>query len=212
MKVAVLCEFSGVVRDEFLKAGHDAISCDLLPTESPGPHIQGDCRDYDWSEYDLIIAHPPCTYLTNAGVRHLHEHVRSRNSKTAKVYGKERWFAMYKAAEFFNWFKLIKVKRIAIENPIPHKYARNIIGRYDQIVNPWQFGHGECKKTGLWLKNLPLLTPTKIVEGREHRIHKMPPGKDRWKERSRFYPGIAAAMADQWGDPKGFIQKTLDIN
>lgn len=194
MKVAVLCEFSGVVRDEFLKAGHDAISCDLLPTESPGPHIQGDCRDYDWSEYDLIIAHPPCFCLCVSGARWWSE--KEEEQKRAIAFVKYIWN--------------LPVKKICIENPVGK--LSTVWRKPDQYIQPWQFGHGECKKTGLWLKNLPLLTPTKIVEGREHRIHKMPPGEDRWKERSRFYPGIAAAMADQWGDPKGFIQKTLDIN
>ena len=199
MRVLVACEFSGIVRDAFLEAGHDAISCDLLPTESPGPHYEGDVRDLlAYREFDLMIAHPPCTYLTNAGVRHLHDHVSSRNGVKTKVSGSKRWVAMFEAAEFFNSLAQANVPQIAIENPIPHKYSRALIGKYDQLIQPWQFGHGETKATCLWLKGLPPLEHTDVVEGREARVHKMSPGPDRWKERSRFYPGIAKAMAEQW--------------
>ena len=198
-RVLVACEFSGTVRDAFIRYGHDAISCDLLPTESPGPHITGDIRDVDLSQFDLMIAHPHCTYLTNAGVRHLHDSVASRNGVRAQVSGSERWVAMFEGAEFFNFLAAAPIRRIAIENPIPHKYARALIGRYTQLIQPWQFGHGETKATCLWLKNLPPLTPTNIVEGREARVHRMSPGPDRWKERSRTYKGIASAMAEQWG-------------
>lgn len=192
------CEFSGVVRDAFTRAGHDAISCDLLSSELPGPHIQGDIRDVDLSKYDLMIAHPPCTYLTNAGVRHLHS-VPSRNGILAKIHGEERWNLMREDARFFKFLLDAPIPRIAVENPIPHKYAREIIGTYTQIIQPWQFGHGETKATCLWLKGLPNLLPTDIVEGREHRVHHTPPSKDRWKIRSRTLVGIAEAMAIQWG-------------
>lgn len=187
MKVGVLCEYSGVVRDAFLKRGHDAISFDLLPTESPGPHIQGDCFDADLSGFDLFICHPTCTYLCNSGVCWLHKQP-------------ERWAKMRVGAEFFKRMLNLPCEKIAVENPIMHKYAVEIIGRrQDCLVQPWQFGHGETKATCLWLKNLPKLTPTNIVEGREQRLHRLPPGPDRWKLRSRTYQGIADAMAEQWG-------------
>ncbi len=208
MKVLVACEFSGIVRDAFRRRGHEAWSCDLLPTESneKGYHLEGDIRWFltekqlkMW-KWDLMIAHPPCTYLTNAGVRHLHDHVKTRTGKRTAVYGSKRWVALFEAAEFFNLLKNADIPKIAVENPVPHKYARALIGKYDQLIQPWQFGHGETKAICLWLKNLPKLKPTNIVEGREHRIHKMSPSKDRWKNRSRFYTGIAEAMAEQWGN------------
>lgn len=208
MKVLIACEFSGIVRDAFIDHGHDAWSCDVLPTERPGPHIQADVQHLvDYEQYDLMVAHPPCTYLTNAGVRHLHDHVTSRLGNRTAVYGEARWKAMREAAEFFNWLKHLPIPLIAIENPIPHRYAREIIGRYDQIIQPWQFGHGEIKRTCLWLKNLPPLIPTCIVEGRSPKCHhssgwreyKRPELAQRWKERSRTYQGIADAMAEQWG-------------
>ena len=187
MKVLVACEFSGVVRDAFIEKGHDAISCDLLETELKGPHLKGhvySALQFDW---DLIIAHPPCTYLCNSGVRWLHE-----------IEG--RRFDMKLAGIFFKKLLDADCQRICVENPIPHKYALEIIGRkYDQIIQPWQFGHGETKATCLWLKGLPELKPTKIVKGRDQRIHKMSPGEDRGKLRSITYQGIADAMADQWG-------------
>ena len=182
MKIAILCEYSGIVRDAFLKAGHDAISCDILPTESPGPHIQADIRKCDWSNYDLIIAHPPCTYICVSGNRHY-----------AGTH-KRHW-----AAEFIWDIWGLKVDKLCIENPVGQ------INHYlpempkPQYIQPWQFGHGETKKTGLWKRGLPDLVPTNIVDGREARIHKMPPSEDRGKLRSRFYAGIAEAMADQWG-------------
>ena len=181
MKVAVLCEYSGVVRDAFIKRGHNAVSCDILGTESPGPHLQGDIRDYDWSSYDLIIAHPPCTHLCVSGAR----------------WFKDKQKEQKEAIDFFMWVVNLDINKICIENPVgimSTKYRRP-----DQYIQPWQFGHGETKKTGLWLKNLPLLRPTNIVNGRENRIHKMPPGPDRWKNRSRTFQGIANAMAAQWG-------------
>lgn len=173
------------MRDAFIRRGFDAISCDLLPTESEGPHYQGDVRNILSNYWDLIIAHPTCTRLTNSGVRWLHE--------------RDLWGDLKEACEFFNLFKG-KAKHVAIENPIPHKYARQWIGDYTQIIQPWQFGHGEQKAICLWLENLPPLVPTNIVGGREQRIWKMSPGKDRWKERSRFFTGIGEAMAEQWGN------------
>lgn len=196
MKVLIACEFSGIVRDAFLERGHDAISCDLLPTEREGPHYQGDVIEYMFKErWDLIIAHPPCTFLANSGVRWLYNKDKSLNM--------ERWEHMTMACGFFKTFLHYpwqRCKKIAIENPIQHKHAREMIGvDYDQIIQPWQFGHGETKTTCLWLKNLPQLVPTNIVSGREGRVHSLAPSKDRWKERSRTYPGIAQAMAEQWG-------------
>jgi len=190
MKVLVACEFSGVVREAFAARGHDALSCDLLPTEIPGNHYQGDVFDLindPAYQFDLMIAHPPCTRLCNSGVCWL----AKRNL----------WDEMREGAEFFKKLMDADIPKIAVENPIPHHYAVDIIGRkYDQIIQPWQFGHGETKATCLWLKNLPKLIPTNIVDGREQRLHRVPPGPDRWKIRSTTYTGIAEAMADQWGD------------
>ena len=180
------CEFSGTVRDAFAARGHDAWSCDLLPSEAPGNHILGDVTPHLSGWWDLIIAHPPCTYLTNSGVRWLHERP-------------ERWPLMIQAAVFFRSILEAPCPRIAVENPVMHGYARSIVGRGpDQTVQPYEFGHGETKRTGLWLKGLPQLVPTNRVAGREARVHRMAPGPDRWKERSRFFAGIAEAMADQW--------------
>ena len=199
MRVLVGCEFSGVVRDAFTARGHAAISVDLLPTESPGPHYQGDVEQFIASlepgTFDLAIFHPPCTYLANSGVRWLYEDgldERERNE--------DRWWEMEQGAKFFRRLLELPIPRIAVENPIMHKYAREIVGRGpDQYVQPWQYGHPETKATGLWLKGLPLLEPTNIVAGREPRVHHASPGPDRWKERSRTLQGIADAMADQWG-------------
>lgn len=199
MKVLVACEFSGIVRDAFLERGHDAMSCDILETDSPGPHYKGPVEDLDLTQFDLMIAHPPCTYLTNAGVRHLHDHVTSKNGKRAGVYGEARWQAMREGAAFFNLLANAPIERICVENPIPHGYAREIIGKYTQLIQPWQFGHGETKATCLWLKNLPPLVPTDIVEGRYPRIHLMGKSPERSKLRSITYKGIAEAMASQWG-------------
>lgn len=204
MKILIACEFSGVVRDAFLARGHETISCDLLPTESieksSNLHYQGDVRDILNDGWDLMIAHPPCTYITNAGVRHLHDHVTSRLGNRTAIYGQKRWDEMYKACDFFLSLLNAPINKICIENPVPHKYARNIIGRYTQIIQPYQFGHGETKKTCLWLKNLPLLKPTDIVSGRYPAYHLTAPSKDRWKKRSVTYLGIAEAMAIQWGN------------
>lgn len=163
------------------------MSCDLLPSETPGEHYQGDVRDVLDSEWDLMIAHPPCTYLANSGVRWLHER-------------ENRWQDLIEGAAFFRDLMLSGIKRIAVENPVMHKWGRMIVGRGpDQIVQPWQFGHGEIKAVCLWLNGLPPLEPTNIVEGRTPRVHHESPGPDRWKKRSRFYSGIAEAMAQQWG-------------
>lgn len=199
MRVLVACEFSGIVRDAFAARGHDAWSCDLLPTERPGKHYQQDVLDACgvWphlihGDWDLMIAHPPCTYLTNAGVRHLHESVSSVN-------GKDRFAAMVKACTFFIMLKNAPIPKIAIENPTPHRYARELIGRYQQAIQPWEFGVPETKRTCLWLKNLPPLMATIIETVRYPRVHMTPPGKDRWKIRSITPQGIADAMAKQWG-------------
>jgi site-specific DNA-cytosine methylase len=181
MKVLIACEFSGTVRDAFLARGHDAISCDLLPTESPGPHYQGDVMDIINDGFDLMIAHPPCTHLAVSGAR----------------WFKDKLTEQAEALEFVRKLLSAPIPRIALENPISIISSR--IRKPDQIIQPWQFGHGETKATCLWLKNLPLLTPTNIVEGREAKVHKMPPGPDRWKLRSKTYAGIGKAMAEQWG-------------
>lgn len=200
MKVLVACEFSGIVRDAFREKGHDAWSVDLLPTEAdPEYHIQGDVLEILDDGWDLMVAHPPCTYFTNAGVRHLHDHVTSRKGNRAKVFGSERWVKLFESAEFFNSLKNTDIPKIAIENPVPHKYAKALIGNYDQLIRPWQFGNPETKAICWWLKNLPQLEPTNIIEEREHNVHYESPGPDRWKERSRFFPEVAKAMADQWG-------------
>lgn len=188
MRVLVVCEFSGIVRDAFREKGHYAMSCDLLPTESPGPHYRGDVRDVLGDDWDLMIAHPPCTYLANSGVRWLYEK-------------ENRWQDLIEGASFFRELLNAPIPHRAVENPVMHKWARKIVGRGpDQTIQPWQFGHGETKATCLWLENLPPLEPTEIVEGREARVHRMPPGPERSKERSRFFTGIAEAMADQWGE------------
>jgi hypothetical protein len=190
MRVLVACEYSGRVRDAFARAGHFAMSCDLLPTDAPGPHYQGDVRDVlqpGW--WDLMVAHPPCTHLAVSGARWFH----LKQTEQAE------------ALEFVRMLMDAPVPRFAIENPVSIISSR--IRRPDQVIQPWQFGHGETKATCLWLKNLPKLRPTNIVEGREARIHKMPPSADRWKKRSETYAGIADAMADQWGG--GFAQLDL---
>ncbi|KKM94260.1 hypothetical protein LCGC14_1200060 [marine sediment metagenome] len=186
LRVLVACEFSGIVRDAFRAKGHDAVSCDLLPTEKPGPHIQGDVLEILGDSWDLMIAHPPCTRLCNSGVRWLDE--------------RNLWSDMWEAGEFFRLLLEAPILRIAIENPIPHKYAVKAIGRkYDQIIQPWQFGHGETKATCLWLKGLPKLEPENIVKGREQRIFNMPKNADRGRLRSITFQGIANAMAVTWG-------------
>lgn len=198
MRVLVACEFSGVVRNAFLDRGHDAWSCDLLPSEDgSNRHIQGDARGILDDGWDcLIVAHPPCTRLCNSGVRWLH---RPPGGRTRD----EMWAELHEAAQLFSDFWNAPIPMRCIENPVMHKHAKALIENYRefaQSVQPWQFGHGETKRTCLWLHDLPKLRPTEIVEGRTARVHRFPPGPDRWKERSRFFPGIAAAMADQWGE------------
>jgi hypothetical protein len=201
MRVLVACEFSGIVRDAFRERGHDAVSVDLIPSERPGPHIIGDAiqaiRDV---KPDLLIAHPPCTYITNAGVRHLHS-IPSRNGVLPKVHGTERWAALDEACEFFRALLNAPVPRVAVENPVPHKYAVERIGRRpDQYVQPWMFGEPVQKAIGWWLRGLPLLLATgPMCEERHQLVHKMSPSPTRSHERSRFFPAVAAAMADQWG-------------
>lgn len=194
MRVLVACEFSGVVREAFRARGHDAWSCDLLPAEDGSEfHLQCDVLLHGIQlrpGWDLMIAHPPCTYLANSGVRWL-----VRDGKFDAV----RLSHMDDAISFWRQLRDAPIDRIAIENPIPHKHARFKMGCYDQVIQPWQFGHGETKATCLWLKNLPKLVPTNIVSGRTPRVHHASPGPDRWKERSRTLTGIADAMAEQWG-------------
>src|SRR6185436_2225226 len=182
MRVLVACEFSGIVRDAFKAKGHDAWSCDLLPTERPGNHFTDNVKrivcDVSW---DLMIAHPPCTHLAVSGARWFH---RKRMEQEAAI-------------DFVGELLDAPIPMIALENPISIISSR--IRKPDQIVQPWQFGHGEVKATCFWLKSLPLLKPTQIVEGRKARVHREPPSPDRWKNRSRTYPGLAKAMAEQWG-------------
>lgn len=183
LKVLVACEYSGSVRDAFNRLGHDAMSCDLLPTDVPGPHYQGNVRDLLDFPWDLMIAHPPCTHLSVSGARHFTD---------KRMDGRQQ-----SAISFFMMLARSPVERIVIENPVC--IMSTIWRKPDQTIQPWQFGHGETKATCLWLKGLPPLRATNIVEGREHRIHRMPPGPNRWKERSKTFQGIADAMADQWG-------------
>ena len=181
MKVLVACEYSGTVRDAFIAKGHDAMSCDLLPTDKPGPHYQGDVFDIIDKGWDLMIAHPPCTHLAVSGAR----------------WFKDKQKEQEEALLFVRRLLHCAIDKIALENPI--SIISSKIRKPSQIIQPWQFGHGETKATCLWLKNLPLLKPTNIVEGREARVYKMPPSQDRWKLRSLTYQGIADAMAEQWG-------------
>lgn len=175
------CEFSGIVRDAFAARGHDAWSCDLLPTEKSGNHIQDDVLKHLDDGWDLMIAHPPCTHLAVSGAR----------------WFKDKRVEQEQALEFVRSLLDCRIHRIALENPVSIISSR--IRKPDQIIQPWQFGHGETKATCLWLKNLAPLRPSIIVDGREHRVHRASPGPDRWKERSRTMHGIAAAMAFQWG-------------
>lgn len=181
MRVLIACEFSGTVRDAFLARGHDAISCDLLPTEAPGPHHQGDVLDILDDGWDMMIAHPPCTHLAVSGARWF----KSKQAEQAA------------ALDFVRRLMAAPIPRKCIENPVSIISSR--VRKPDQIIQPWQFGHGETKATCLWLTGLPLLQPTNIVDGRAATVHRMPPGPDRWKLRSKTYSGIAAAMAEQWG-------------
>lgn len=183
VRVLVACEFSGAVRDAFAALGHDATSCDLLPSERPGKHYQGDVRDVLADGWDLAICHPPCTHLAVSGAR----------------WFKEKRAEQEAALDFVRLLLDARIERIALENPVSIISSR--IRKPDQIIQPWQHGHPETKATCLWLKNLPKLVPSQIVDGREARVHRMPPGPSRWKERSRTLYGVAAAMAAQWGAP-----------
>lgn len=205
MRVLVACEFSGVVRDAFAARGHDAWSCDLLPSEGHGQdftnqlkahHRRGDVLDFIGAGWDLMIAHPPCTYLCNSGVRWL---VPGGKLDTA------RHKLMMEACDFFAALYHAPVASVCVENPIMHKYARDYLASvwkvptYSQTIQPYEHGHGETKRTGLWMRGLPLLKPSEIVSGRNPQVHHASPGPERWKERSRTLPGIGLAMAEQWG-------------
>ena len=184
LKVLVLCEFSGIVREAFAELGHDAWSLDILPSEQGGKHIQlkAQLMPRAWyKQFDLLIAHPPCTHLAVSGAR----------------WWKDKQSEQMEALTFVRWIFDLPVPRLALENPV--SIISSAIRKPDQIIQPWQFGHGETKATCLWLRGCPLLIPTKIVEGREARVHREPQSRDRWKHRSRTYEGIAKAMANQWG-------------
>ena len=182
MRVLVACEFSGIVREAFSKRGHDAVSCDLLESESSGKHIRGDVRDVLDDGWDLMIAHPPCTHLAVSGAK----------------WFKHRQKEQAEALDFVRELMDCDIPKIAVENPISVISSR--IRKPDQIIQPWQFGHGETKATCLWLRGLPKLIPTNVVDGREQRVFRTPPSPDRWKTRSRTLAGIAEAMAEQWGN------------
>jgi hypothetical protein len=184
VRVLVACEYSGIVRDAFLARGHAAMSCDLLPTERPGPHHVGDVLEILGDGWDLMVAHPPCTHLAVSGAR---------------------WFGEKRADQeaalgFVAALMAAPIPRVAIENPVSIISSR--IRPPDQTIQPWMFGHGEVKATCLWLRGLPPLEPTAVVDGRVARVHRMAPGPERWRERSRTLPGIAEAMAEQWGNPR----------
>ena len=183
MRVLVACEYSGRVRDAFIRRGHDAMSCDLLPTEAPGPHYQGPVEDVLDDGWDLMVAHPPCTHLAVSGSRHFARKIADGSQAAALA--------------FVRLLMDAPIDRWAIENPV--SVISSFIRPPDQIIQPWEYGHGEVKATCLWLKNLPKLRATDCVEGREQRVHLMPPGPDRWKERSRTFEGVAEAMGEQWG-------------
>jgi hypothetical protein len=193
MKILIACEYSGTVRDAFARKGHDATSCDLLPTMTPGKHYQGSVTDIIGDGWDMMIAHPPCTYLANSGVSWLN-----------RIPG--RWDQMRDGAEFFRLLLNAPIPKIAIENPVMHGYAKEIIGQtYTQTIQPWQFGEDASKRTCLWLKNLPALVPTDVLVKNRYANqtpsgqNNLGPSADRWKERSTTYQGIANAMAEQWG-------------
>ena len=195
MRVLVACEFTGTVRDAFIARGHDAMSCDLLESEKPGPHFQGDVRELLREPWDLIVAHPPCTRLCNSGVRWLAE--------------RDLWDDMRAGAEFFLACLNAPAPFVAVENPVMHRYAREIIGRRaDFTVQPWQFGDPAKKRTGFWTRGLPPLRATSAMTAADAMpdCHRASPGPDRWKERSRTYQGIANAIADQWG---GFVASQI---
>jgi site-specific DNA-cytosine methylase len=185
MRVLVACEYSGRVRDAFRRHGHDAWSCDLLECEAdPRWHYQAPVEDLLATGWDLMIAHPPCTHLAVSGSRHFHRKQREQAE----------------ALDFVRLLMAAPIDRWCIENPV--SVISSAITPPQQIIQPWQFGHGEVKATCLWLKNLPLLKSMQVVEGREAKVHRMPPGPNRWKDRSRTYQGIADAMGLQWGSSK----------
>ena len=184
MRVLVACEYSGRVRDAFIRRGHEAMSCDLLPTEVPGPHYQGPVEDVLGKGWDLMVAHPPCTDLAVSGSRHFTEKIADGRQAAA--------------LDFVRLLMAAPIERWCIENPV--SVISSAIRPPDQIIQPWEYGHGEVKATCLWLHNLPRLKPSCCVEGREERVHRMSPGPDRWKERSRTFEGVAEAMGDQWGE------------
>ena len=192
MKVLVACEFSGRVRDAFSRLGHDATSCDLLPSDSPGKHFQGDVREIINNDFELLIAHPPCTFITLSN---------SKNWKMLQENGKQQ-----EAIKFVEDIWESNCPRICIENPVGALSTRSKLGKPTQYIEPYYFGHAEQKKTGLWLKGLPKLEPTKVIDishlppKQRQRLHWLPPSKDRWKLRSLTYLGIAEAMAEQWGE------------
>lgn len=208
MNVLIGCEFSGRVREAFRRRGHRAYSCDLEPAEDGSPyHLRcdvlrvlnpsSDNTYYRGPAWDLLIAHPPCTYMANSGVRWLWE-------RGTRVRVPERWAQLDAAVKFMGALWSTSIPRVCLENPIMHLYARERFGfDYTQIIQPWQFGHPEVKATCLWLRNLPKLRPTQIVGGRQPRVHHESPGSDRWKRRSRTLQGIADAMAEQWSGSGG---------
>lgn len=208
-RVLVACEYSGTVRNAFLRRGYDAWSCDLLPSEDgSNRHITGDARDVLGDGWDLLmVAHPPCTRLCNSGVRWLSVAPPGRTLASM-------WAELDEGAALFSAMWNAPIARIAVENPVMHRHAKERIVNYEpfaQSIQPWQYGHGETKRTCLWLKGLPPLTPTNIVEGREARVHTASPGADRWKVRSQFFTGVADAMADQWAGqwPNAATQQLL---
>jgi len=196
MRVLIACEFSGRVRDAFAEKGHDATSCDILSSDKSGQHIVGDVLEIINDGWDLMISHPPCTYMANSGVQHLHKDT-------------SRWPKLFDAAKFFKALMDAPIEKIAIENPIMHGYGKQLLGgvNQDQVIQPWMFGHTEQKATCLWLKNLPKLTETNNVKEEmmllpkreRERLHYLPPSEDRAKLRSTTYQGIANAFAEQWG-------------
>ena len=190
-KVLIACEYSGRVRDAFIRNGCKALSCDLLPTDQPGPHYQGDVFDIINDGWDLMVAHPPCTHLAVSGARWFHKKQKEQEE----------------ALDFVRRLMAAPIEQIAIENPV--SIISSQIRKPDQIIQPWMFGHGETKSTCLWFKNLPPLKSTDIVDGRENKVHRMPPSEHRWKLRSLTYQGIADAMGDQWSSK---IETQLDIN
>lgn len=200
MRILIACEFSGRIREAFRKRGHDAVSCDwAYDTEIPGPHYQGDVRDLLGDGWDMMIAHPDCTYHANSGVQWF-TNIPARPKK-GTVYGVKRFGKLAEAIDFFKLLQHARIPKIAIENPIPHHYTTDMVGRYTQLIQPYQFGDPESKATCLWLKGLPPLVPTKLIPKhlRKQSTFLASPGPGRAHERSRTFHGIANAMAKQWG-------------